>query len=100
MGLLALCCPAQAQPPNALQVARNQIWREHCRKEASQLKSSANFSVPNPSKMHILPPKPNRTVPKFVKQTDGQHMLEATKLLQTICNAKHTHEVSAGQQLL
>lgn len=50
--------------------------------------------------VHILPPKPNRMVPKFVKQTDGKDMLEATKLLQTICNAKHTHEVSAGLRLL
>ena len=53
-----------------------------------------------PAAVHILPPKPNRTVPKFVKQTEGQDMLEATKLLQTICNAKHTHEVGAGLQLL
>ena len=36
--------------PLFLQVARNQIWREHCKKEASCLKLSGNFSVPNPNK--------------------------------------------------
>jgi len=39
-----------------LQVARNQIWREHCKKEASCLKLSSNFQVPNPSKSELVVP--------------------------------------------
>ena len=38
----------------SVQVARNQIWREHCKKEAACLKLSGNFSLPNPSKSRLL----------------------------------------------
>ena len=36
--------------PHPLQVSRNSIWREHCRKEASKLKMSDTFSIANPQR--------------------------------------------------
>ncbi|DBA67541.1 hypothetical protein WJX79_004815 [Trebouxia sp. C0005] len=81
------------------EVARNQIWREHCKKEASCLKLSSNFSVPNPSKMNVIPDKPNYTTPKVVKPGSSD-VLEATQFLASLGGPRHAHQMPSVAYVL
>eukprot|EP00899_Mesostigma_viride_P015521 jgi/Mesvir1/23970/Mv10733-RA.1 len=67
------------------EVARNQIWEEHCKKELKNATLKTNFSIADPRKMDLLPEKPNHVVPNT--KVNMEDVQGATATLRTLCSA-------------
>ncbi|KAK9811157.1 hypothetical protein WJX73_007281 [Symbiochloris irregularis] len=83
------------QVPKTLdETARNEVWREHCRKEASIATTLTQYRVTSPERMTLLPEKPNKTIPKFARPDSGEAR-RAEELLQSLSKSKHSHQTPA-----
>lgn len=79
---------------NLDETARNEVWREHCRKEQLQSIMPTKYRISNPEKMVLLPEKPNKTIPKFARPDSGDSR-RAEQLLQSLSKTKHHHQTPA-----
>ena len=67
-------------------VARNSIWREHCEKQLRYLSLNTNFSIRDPTKMTVLPEKPNYVLPHNRVTPDDEE--DAMNTLKERCSVK------------
>lgn len=75
------------------EVSRNKVWEEHVKKEQATLKLNENFAITDPRRMHVLPEKPNYTVPTL--NADKSTMETAQTMLGTLSNIKDTDKLPA-----